>query len=66
MAKETTRITVREAAAILGTTPDYIHYHMRRGDLPIGHVMSSGGRGKRKTYMIYRDKVNAFVGKEMA
>lgn len=66
MKEGSARITVQEAAAILGTTPDYIHYHMRCGDLPIGHVMPSGGKGKRKTYMIYRDKVNAFVGRETA
>ena len=59
------RITVKEASKILGLTPDYIHYHMRRGDLPIGHVMQSGGKDKkRKTYLIYLDKVNTFIGKQ--
>lgn len=64
MEQERKRITVKEAAAILGMTPDYIHFHMRRGDLPIGHVLpSGGGRRARKTYVIYIDKVNAFIGK---
>lgn len=58
------RISVREASEILGLSPDYIHYHMRIGDLPIGHVMKSGGKSKsRRTYLIYLDKVEAFIGK---
>ena len=55
------RITVKEAAAILGMTPDYIHYHMRVGDLPIGHVMKAA-KGTRKQYIIFEDLVKAFTG----
>ena len=59
------RITVQQASKVLGLSPDYIHHHMRKGDLPIGHVMQSGGKQKsRRTYLIYMDMIEAFIGKK--
>ena len=59
------RIKVKEAATQLGVTPDYIHHHMRRGDLPIGKVVRSGGpKGKRRTYLIYQELIDKFLKEE--
>ena len=57
----TTRITVQKASEIMGLSPDFIRYHMRIGDLPIGRVVR-GKNGKRKTYLIYLDRVNEITG----
>lgn len=55
------RISVEEAAPILGMTPNYIRYLMRTKRLPIGEaVKNSTGTGYR--YLIYRPLVEKFTG----
>lgn len=48
------RITVTQAAAELGISPQLLRISMINGTLPIGMVL---GEGNRKTYVIYAEKV---------
>lgn len=58
--KET--VTVKEAAKVLGMAEQGIRIQLQRGLLPIGvAVPSVTGSGWR--YLIFRDKLNRFVGK---
>lgn len=49
------RVTVKEAARMLGLSEDYVRYALRRGELPIGRAIK--GRGRQYIYLIYRDKL---------
>lgn len=55
------RITVREASEILGMTPDYLRYLLRKGQIPIGTAVK--GKGNMYRYLIFRNKLDEFVGK---
>lgn len=59
----TQKITVEEAAPILGMSPNKIRYYMRakRFDPPIGQIRRSL-TGKTYRYDIYKAKVMAYVG----
>ena len=61
MSEQSTRLTVQEAADILGICPAAIRVRMRKGLLPIGRVVKIG---KRREYMIYRGLVYREIGKE--
>lgn len=56
------RVTTAEAAKELGLNIATVRYWMEIGQLPIGRVVKARG-SKRKTYMIYRDLLNAEMGK---
>jgi hypothetical protein len=47
------RVSVRDAARMLGLSEDYVRYALRRGELPIGRAIK--GKGKHYIYLIYRD-----------
>lgn len=47
------RVSVRDAARLLGLSEDYVRYALRRGELPIGRAIK--GKGKHYIYLIYRD-----------
>lgn len=54
------RITVKEAASLLGMSEQGVKEHMKRGlfDPPIGYVTQTSK--KRKQYLIYRNMVEKF------
>lgn len=52
------RITVKEAAQELSMDPQCLRYMMRKGTLPIGHVLESE---ERCTYYIYREKLDNYL-----
>lgn len=47
------RVSVKDAARILGLSEDYVRYALRRGELPIGRAIK--GKGRHYIYLIYRD-----------
>lgn len=47
------RVSVKDAAQLLGLSEDYVRYALRRGELPIGRAIK--GKGKHYIYLIYRD-----------
>ena len=55
-------VTVAQAAAELGHTVAWVRYYMELGQLPIGRVVRKPG-GKKKTYVIYRDKLDQEIGR---
>lgn len=58
---ENQRMSVKEAAKILGRTENYIRYAMDKKLIDIGDVIPSR-TGKSKKYEIYRAKVMRRVG----
>lgn len=56
------RITVKEAAEILGCSELTVRAGIQEGTLPIGRITNL--HGKRKNYLIYRNLVNQIIGKE--
>lgn len=50
------RLSVSQAAVLLGISQATLRYYMEMGLLPIGRVVGHSG-GKRKTYLIYRELV---------
>ena len=56
------RLTVEEAAPLLGMTPNFIRYQMRKGNLQeIGVAVK--GTGKQYRYIIYKPLVERFTGR---
>lgn len=55
------RVTVKEASDILGMTPDYLRYLLRKGQLPIGTAVK--GKGNMYRYLIFRNKLDEFIGR---
>lgn len=62
MTNQSNRVTTAEAAKELGLNIATVRYWMEIGQLPIGRVVKVPG-SRRKTYIVYRDKLNAEVGK---
>jgi len=56
------RVTVEQAAKELGMHINTVRYYMELGKLPIGEILQRPG-GKRKTYVIYRGRLDAVLGK---
>ena len=55
------RISIEEAATMLGVSKQAVRLMMQRKAVDIGLVVNSGSR---KTYIIFREKLNRLVGKE--
>lgn len=55
------RITIEEAATMLGISKQALRLMMQKKAVDIGLVVNSGSR---KTYIIFREKLNRLVGKE--
>lgn len=53
------RITIREAAQILGIAEGMVRYHMRENHLPIGAALK--GKGRMYHYLVYREPLMEFV-----
>lgn len=59
------RVSVAQAAKELGMAPQAVRERMKRGHLnKIGYVMPSI-EGERTEYFIYRDKLDAYMGKKL-
>lgn len=59
------RVPVTKAAKELGMAPQAVRERMKRGHLnEIGYVMPSI-EGERTEYFIYRDKLDAYMGKNL-
>lgn len=56
------RVSLSEAAKELGMSKQAVREHMKRGVIDIGYVLPCT-EGKRKIYLIYRDKLDKFLGK---
>lgn len=58
------RVTVKQAAKELGLAPQGVREYMKRGLIDIGDVLPAiQGDGKTKRYLIYRDKLDRYLGK---
>lgn len=55
------RVPLLQAAKELGIAPQGLREYMKRGLIDLGAVMP--GSGKRKNYLIYRDKLDRVLGK---
>lgn len=62
MSNQSNRVSVSEAAAELGLNPATVRYWIEIGQLPIGRYIKRRG-AKRGTYLIYRDLLDAEMGK---
>lgn len=60
--QESLRVSVADAAKELGMAPETVRWLMLKGTLPIGSVVKSRS-GKQHRCLIYRPKLNAFLGK---
>lgn len=59
------RVSLAQAARELGLAPQGVREYMKKGLIDIGAVVpAASGRGKSKRYLIYRDKLDKFLGKE--
>ena len=56
------RVSLSEAAKELGMSKQAVREHMKRKVIDIGYVLPSA-EGKRKNYLIYRDKLDRFLGR---
>ena len=59
ISRESGRISVNEAAKLLGVSPQFVRIGMQRGTLPIGAAVKMSSRW---TYWISRDKVEKYIG----
>lgn len=58
ISRESGRISVSEAAKLLGVSPQFVRIGMQRGTLPIGAAVKMSSRW---TYWISRSKVERFI-----
>lgn len=57
------RVSIAEAAELLGLSQPCIRERMRRGCLPIGYAISPQKKGGKKwEFIIYRQMLLTFVG----
>lgn len=56
------RVPLPEAAKELGMSQQALREHMKRKVIDIGYVVP-GIEGNRKSYLIYRDKLDRYLGK---
>lgn len=57
---ESQRVSLPEAAAMLGVSPQSVREHMKRGLWDLGRAEKAPGR--RGNYYIYRAKLEKFLG----
>lgn len=58
---ESQRVSVSEAARILGMSPDTVRYRLKKGDLPIGDCCKSRS-GNTNRFYIFRSKLEEYIG----
>jgi hypothetical protein len=59
---ENNRMSVADAAQVLGLHPCTVRLLVQTGELPIGRYIRRKG-ARRGQFLIYRDKVNQELGK---
>ena len=59
---ENNRVPLPGGAKELGMSQQAVREHMKRKVIDIGYVLP-GVEGERKSYLIYRDKLDRFLGK---
>lgn len=57
------KIPLKTAASILGISEELLRWGLRQGSLPIGTAIK---RKKRYTYYINKDKLEQYLGREVA
>lgn len=57
------RLTTEEAAKEIGCRVQAVRENMRRGIWDLGSVVPSGGKKRKYTYYVFRQKLNRFLGK---
>lgn len=55
-----TRLSIKEAAKELGTSPAFIRSRMKSGALPIGKCIKGK---KRNSYFIYKELIQDYMNK---
>lgn len=62
--RENERVSLLVAAKELGLAPQGLREYMKRGLIDIGVVVPSAtGTSNTKRYLIYRDKLDRFIGR---
>lgn len=61
--EETKRVSLKQAAKELGLAPQGVREYMKRGLIDIGSVLPSTMSGQTNRYLIYRDKLDRYLGK---
>lgn len=57
-------MSVAEVAMVLGVAPETVRYRLEKGQYRFGSVFPPRTRGGRKSYEIYREQFNRFIGRE--
>lgn len=57
------RISVKDAAAVLGCNPQAVRENMKSGRWDLGSVVPTGKTGRKYTYYIYKEKLNKHIGR---
>jgi len=57
------RVTIAEAARMIGISQQGLREYVKRGIIPIGVAVPDLGQGKTHRYFIPRDKLEAFLGR---
>lgn len=57
------RVSVKDAAAEIRCTPEYLRRQMRSGTWNLGEVVKPSARGCHHEYFIFRAKLDKFLGK---
>ena len=60
---ESAVISVRQASEILGIRPARLRYLMRTKTIDVGRVVEPSTANGNYSYLIYRDKLNAEIGR---
>lgn len=60
---ESAVISVKEACEILGVRPARLRYLMRTNTIDVGRVVEPSTANGNYGYLIYRDKLNAEIGR---
>ena len=56
------KVTVAEAASIIGCDKDFLRQRMKRGEWDLGEVVPPNNKGGIYRYIIFRPKLERFLG----
>lgn len=57
------RVSLVQAAKELGLAPQGLREYMKRGLIDVGTVVPDATRGKTLRYLIYREKLDRYLGR---
>lgn len=60
------RVSLIQAAKELGMAPQGLREYMKRGLIDIGTVVPCANGADKNRYLIFRHKLDAYIGKEQA